>query len=311
MALRIAYFGQAPFGRDVLVRLLEAGHEIAGVYAPPARPGAKADPLAEEAEKRGLPLFRHAAMRKKSGEPIALRIAEHAALRADLNVLAFVTMILPPEIVAAPRLGSLCFHPSLLPKFRGGNALAWQIIAGEREAGVTVFQPDAGVDTGPIVVQKGPVPILPHHTAASLYFESLYALGVEAMVEAVARVASGTATYTPQDEARASFQGLVDDGIARIDWGRSAAEIDRLVRGCDPNPGAHARLGERVVRLFGCTLAEGFDFSAPAGTVIGLDAKGARIAARGGVLHVAKLKLDSGGKVNAAEAGIGVGASLT
>jgi methionyl-tRNA formyltransferase len=310
MPLRIAYFGQAPFGRDVLVRLLEAGHEIAGVYAPPTKPGAKADPLAEEAEKRGLTLFRHAAMRRKTGDPIPSRVAEHAALRADLNVLAFVTMILPLEIVDAPRFGSLCFHPSLLPKFRGGNALAWQIIAGEREAGVTVFKPDAGVDTGPIVVQKGPVPILPHHTAASLYFESLYALGVEATVEAVARVANGTATYEPQDESRASFQGLVDDGVARIDWSRSAAELDRLVRGCDPNPGARATRAGEPVRLFGCSLAEGSDLRAPPGTVIGLDVKGARIAASGGVLHVAKLKLGAGAKLAAAESGIRVGDRL-
>ncbi len=307
MSLRIAYFGQAPFGRDVLVRLSEAGHQVVGVYAPPTRPGVRADPLAEEAEKRGLRLFRHAAMRKKTGEPIASRIAEHAALGADLNVLAFVTMILPAEIVEAPRFGSLCFHPSLLPKFRGGNALAWQIIAGEREAGVSVFKPDAGVDTGPLVVQKGPVPILPHHTAASLYFESLYALGVEAMVEAVARVADGSATYAPQDESRASFQGLVNEEVARIDWARSAAELDRLIRGCDPNPGAHAKLGDQTVRLFGCTLGDGFDFRAPAGTVMGVDATGMRVAARGGVLQVAKLKVGDGAKVAAAEAGIRTG----
>jgi methionyl-tRNA formyltransferase len=311
MPLRIAYFGQAPFGRDVLVRLLEAGHEIAGVYAPPTKPGAKADPLAEEAEKRGLTLFRHAAMRKKTGEPIPSRIAEHAALGADLNVLAFVTMILPPEIVDAPRLGSLCFHPSLLPKFRGGNALAWQIISGAREAGVTVFKPDAGVDTGPIVVQKGPVPILPHHTAASLYFESLYALGVEATVEAVARVADGSATYTLQDESRASFQGLVDDAVARVDWSRSAGEIDRLVRGCDPNPGAHAARAGESVRLYGCTLAAEGDSGAAPGTLLALDAKGARIAARGGVLQVAKLKVGAGAKLAAAEAGLAAGDRLS
>lgn len=310
MPLRIAYFGQAPFGRDVLLRLLEAGHEIAGVYAPPTKPGGKNDPLAEEAEKRGLTLFRHAAMRKKTGEPIPSRIAEHAALRADLNVLAFVTMILPPEIVDAPRFGSLCFHPSLLPKFRGGNALAWQIIAGEHEAGVTVFKPDAGVDTGPIVVQKGPVPILPHHTAASLYFESLYALGVDATVEAVARVADGSATYRAQDEAQASFQGLVDDAVARVDWSKSAAEIDRLVRGCDPNPGAHAQRGAEVVRLYGCTLADGGPGGAAPGTVLAVDPKGARIAARGGVLHVAKLKLGAGAKAGAAESGIAAGDRL-
>ncbi len=330
MPLRIAYFGQAPFGRDVLVRLLEAGHEIVGVYAPPEqagsrsgpgaqrgeaerssqRPGARPDPTAEEAEKRGLRLFRHAAMRKKTGEAIPSRIAEHASLGADLNVLAFVTMILPREIVDAPRFGSLCFHPSLLPKYRGGNALAWQIILGAREAGVTVFKPDAGVDTGPIVVQKGPVPILPHHTAASLYFESLYALGVEATVEAVARVAEGRARYTPQDEGAASFQGLVDDRVARIDWSRSARELDCLIRGCDPNPGAHALRGDQPVRLFGCTFAEGFDFSAPSGTLLGVDAKGARIAARGGVLQVAKLKLGDGPKLAAAEAGIAPGERL-
>jgi methionyl-tRNA formyltransferase len=161
------------------------------------------------------------------------------------------------------------------------------------------------------VVQKGPVPILPHHTAASLYFESLYALGVEATVEAVARVADGSATYTPQDESRASFQGLVTEAVARIDWSRSAAEIDRLVRGCDPNPGAHAQLAGVTVRLFGCTLASGGDSGAAPGTVLAIDAKGARIAAPGGALQVAKLKLGAGAKVGAAEAGIAVGARLT
>jgi methionyl-tRNA formyltransferase len=310
MGLRIAYFGQAQFGCDVLVRLLDAGHQIVGVYVPPTKPGGKPDPLAEEAERRGLRLFRYAAMRRKNGEPIQSRIAEHAALRADLNILAFVTMILPQEIVDAPRLRSLCFHPSLLPKFRGGNALAWQIMAGEREAGVTVFRPDAGIDTGPIVVQKGPVPILPHHTAASLYFESLYMLGVEAMVEAVARVADGTASFTPQDESKASFQGLLDDRIARIDWTRSAAEIDRQVRACDPNPGAHALLGTRSVRLYSCMLADGA-VAAPAGTVVGLDEKGAHIAALEGSLLVGRFRVDAGGKVPAADAGIAVGDRLT
>ena len=129
--------------------------------------------------------------------------------------------------------------------------------------------------------------------------------------EAVARVANGSATYTPQDESRASFQGLVDDTAGRIDWSRSAAEIDCQIRGCDPNPGAHARLGAQTVRLFGATLAESFDIAAPPGTVIGVDAKGARIAAKGGVLHVAKLKLGSGAKLAAAESGITVGAQLS
>jgi methionyl-tRNA formyltransferase len=305
--VKLAYFGQAPFGRDVLARLLEAGHEVVGVYAPP--PGARPDPLAEEAEKRGLRLIRHASLRRK-GAAIPERVAEYRTLGAELNVLAFVTMILPPEIVDAPLHGSLCFHPSLLPKFRGGNALAWQILLGETEAGVTVFRPDAGVDTGPIVVQKGGVAIEPHQTAASLYFEKLYALGVEAMVEAVGLVAGGRATYAPQDEARASFQGLVTDEVARLDWSKSAVELDRWVRGCDPNPGAHARLRSETVRLFGSRLAARDESAAAPGTVLAVSKDALRIAARGGALEVAKVRVGAGAKVAAGDAGIAPGERL-
>ncbi len=306
MGLRIAFFGQAAFGRDVLVRLLDAGHEVVGVYAPPE--GRRPDPLAEEAEKRGLPLLRPRAMRRKTGEPLAARVAEHAALGADLNVLAFVTMILPSEVVDQPPHGSLCFHPSLLPKYRGGNALAWQIIEGETESGVTVFKPDEGVDTGPIVVQKGGVPIQPHHTSASLYFESLYDLGVEAMVEAVGQVASGEAVYRAQDESQASFQGLVDDAVARIDWGRPAAELDRQARGCDPNPGAHARLGDGQVRLFDVRL--GPEVAGAPGTVVSVEADGAHVAAQGGSLVVGRVRIDGGPKAKPGEAGLAAGAKL-
>jgi methionyl-tRNA formyltransferase len=305
--MKLAYFGQAPFGRDVLVRLLDAGHEVVGVYAPP--PGARPDPLAEEAEKRGLFLIRPKSLRKQ-GAAIPERVAEHRALGAELNVLAFVTMILPPEIVDAPRQGSLCFHPSLLPKYRGGNALAWQILLGETESGVTVFRPDAGVDTGPIVVQKGGVAIEPHHTSASLYFERLYALGVDAMAEAVGLVASGRARYTPQDESRASFQGLVTDEIARLDWSKSALELDRWIRGCDPNPGAWALRGGDSVRLFGGRLRSHEESGAAPGTVLDVAQDAVRIAAQGGVLEVAKLRVGAGAKLAAGEAGLSAGERL-
>lgn len=305
MALRIALFGQAPFGRDTLARLLEAGHEVVGVYAPPE--GARPDPLAEEAEKRSLPLLRHKRFRRK-GEAIPELVEEHLALGADLNVLAFVTVILPPEIVDAPPHGSLCFHPSLLPEYRGGSALAWQIMLGAQESGVTVFRPDAGVDTGPIVVQKGPVPISPIDTAASLYFDKLYALGIEAIAEAVEAVANGTARYVPQDESRASHQGLVDDAVARIDWSRDAAALDRQVRGCDPSPGAWARHGEREVRLYDAHLEPARD-GAP-GEVLGIDDGRLRIGAAGGCLSIGRVRVDGGKKVGAAESGLGPGDRL-
>ncbi len=308
-SLRIAIFGQAPFGKDVMIRLIEDGHTIVGVSVPPDG-GGRPDPLAAEAEARGIPLFRHKAYRRK-GQAIPEKVEEFLALGADLNVMPFTTVILPPEIVDAPRLGSLCFHPSLLPAFRGGTAIPWQIINGAAVSGVTVFQPDEGVDTGPIVVQKGGVAIGPEATAASLYFDHLYPLGLEAMAEAVAAVADGSAKPTPQGEDGASFQGRVDDEVARIDWSRPGEEIDRLVRGCDPQPGAFGLRGEETVRLFGGGLLPAEAGDGEPGTVVAEGEKGALlVAVSGGRLRVRKARVGSAPKAVAAESGLRVGDRL-
>lgn len=306
MGLRIAFFGQAAFGRDVLVRLVEQGHEIVGVYAPPE--GGRPDPLAVESGERGFRLFRHARFRRK-GRAIAERVDEHRELAADLNVLAFVTAILPPEIVDGPARGSLCFHPSLLPRFRGGAALAWQLICGEHESGVTIFRPDAGVDTGPIVIQHGGIEITSTHTAGTLYFEHLYGLGVDAMAEAVAAVAAGTAEYRPQDDSKASSHGLVGDTEARVDWSRSAVEIDRLLRGCDPQPGAHARLDDQPVRLYDAELVDE-SCSEPAGTLLRFEQGKLQIAARGGIVSVGRVRVGAGKKVPVGDSGLEIGLQL-
>jgi methionyl-tRNA formyltransferase len=306
MSLRIALFGQAAFGRDVLLGILAKGHEIVAVYAAPD--AGRPDPLAAEAAVQGLRCLRHRVFRRR-GEAIPELASEYRALDAELNVLAFVTAILPPEIVDFPPKGSLCFHPSLLPRFRGGAAIAWQLMLGEKESGVTVFRPDAGVDTGPIVVQKGGVPIRDSDSAASLYFERLYPLGVEAMVEAVERVASDRARFVPQDDSLASFHGLVGDAESRIDWARSAARIDRQIRGCDPQPGAWALVADERVRLFDGRLERG-PAAAAAGTVLEVSAGRLAIAARDGRISVGKLRRGDGPKQPAAEGGLQPGARL-
>jgi methionyl-tRNA formyltransferase len=302
MSLRIALFGQAPFGRDTLLRLLEGGHDLVGVYAPPE--GARPDPLAAEAAQRGLPLIRHARFRRK-GVAIPELVDEHRKLGAELNVLAFVTVILPPEIVDGPAHGSLCFHPSLLPRFRGGNALAWQILLGARESGVTLFRPDAGVDTGPIAIQRGGVAISSTETAASLYFDKLYGLGLDAIAEAVAAIDAGTAVFRAQDEVDASHQGLVDDGVARLDWGKDAAVLDRWIRGCDPQPGAWALRGGEVVRCYDGSRADDAEPSAAAaraGEVVRVEDGAALVAARGGLLRIGRVRIGDGAKQPAADA---------
>jgi methionyl-tRNA formyltransferase len=306
VALRIALFGQAAFGKDVLERLLGAGHEVVGVYAPPEGP--RPDPLADAAAARGIRLLRHARFRRK-GAALPERVDEHRALGAELNVLAYVTAIIPQEILDAPKRASLCFHPSLLPRFRGGAAVAWQIILGAEEAGVTVFRPDAGIDTGPIVVQKGGVRIGPEDTAGTLYYKGLYALGVDAVEEAALAVDRGTAVYRPQDESQASFQGLVDDRVARIDWTRSAAELDRLIRGCDPQPGAFALRGAHEVRLFDARLEAG-GAGEPPGTLVALPGGRLAAAARGGLISFARARVAGGTKAAALEAGLRAGDRL-
>ncbi|HKC50627.1 MAG TPA: methionyl-tRNA formyltransferase [Myxococcota bacterium] len=306
MSLRIALFGQAAFGRDTLERLRANGHEIAGVFAPPD--AGRPDSLAARASELGLPLVRRRFYRKRTGEPIAAALAEHSALAPDLNVLASVQVFLPRELTDQPKHKSLCFHPSLLPRFRGGAALQWQIILGESQTGVSIFVPEEGADTGPIVFQTGPVPIAPRETVTSLFFEKLAPLGVDALVEAVELVASGRARPQAQDESLATAQGLVDDSVAAIGLSKSAVEIDRRVRGCDPQPGAFLRFGATQVRLFDAALLPA-EAAAP-GTVVRVDDSGLVIALRGGALRIARVRADGAKEpahVFAARVGLGVG----
>jgi methionyl-tRNA formyltransferase len=310
MSLRIALFGQAPLAVDVLDGLLEAGHEIAAVYAPPdtGRP----DPLAERAEARGLSLLRRRHFRRKAGGAIPAALDEYRKLQVDLNVLASMTSFLPGEITDAPLHKSLCYHPSLLPRFRGGSALQWQIILGEAETGVSVFVPDEGADTGPVLVQKGGERIGPTETAGSLFFDKLYPLGVRAVLEAVAQIDAGTAEPRLQDESRATHQGLVDDETAAIDLSRPAREIERQVRGCDPQPGAWLRVNGEPVRLYGAALEDGA--SGEPGTLLDVGEKEIRIALRGALLRVGRVRADAG-KEPAAEfarrSGLPVGARFS
>ncbi len=289
MALRLAVFGQAPLAVECLDRLIADGHEIAMVYAP--EDGSRPDALAAHAKELGLPVIQRKFFQKKSGEPIAAALADYEALNVDLNVMASFTSFLPAAITDAPRHKSICYHPSLLPRFRGGNALQWQIIDGEPEVGVSIFVPDSGVDTGPVVVQKGGVTIDPTDTTGSLFFAKLAPLGVEAIVEAVSQIDAGSASLQVQDESRATHQGLVRDQDAAIDLSRNADQIDRLIRGCDPQPGAWLKVNGTPVRLYDAQREQG---SGAPGEIIGSDDKGIVIALNGGAIRVGRVRADGG-----------------
>ena len=284
VAMRLALFGQAAFGQEVLAGLAGRGHEIALVYAPPEK-GGRVDPLAAEASKRGLPL------RTPPGYKSPEVAAEVAAVGADLGVLAFVTKIVPPAVIDAPRLGTLCFHPSLLPRYRGGSALAWQLIRGEKRGGFTVFWTDPGIDTGPILLARE-VEIGPDDTAGSLYFDKIFKPGAAAMVEAVDLVAAGRAPRIVQDEALATYDPLCSESHAAVRWGCPASEVYDLVRGCDPQPGAHAQWQGGRVHLFAARPVPGVAGSRP-GTVLAADGEGVVVAVGpggAGALRFARLR---------------------
>jgi methionyl-tRNA formyltransferase len=300
--MRIVLFGQAAFGRDVLGGLLDAGHDVAAVYAPEPSAG-KDDPLAALGGERGL------TVRTPKSYKTPEVAAEVRSLGVELGVLAFVTKIIPEAVISAPTRGTICFHPSLLPRYRGGSALAWQLIRGETRGGLTVFWTDAGIDTGPILLQRE-VAIGPDDTAGSLYFEKIYAPGVEAMTEAVRLIAEGRAPRIPQDESQATYDPLCTDAHAGVDWSKPAREVYDLIRGCDPQPGAHTTFRGEKVRVFSARRLDGGSAESAPGTVLSIAADGVVVAAgtgsSAGGIAVGRAR-GSGGKVAAHELAAGLG----
>lgn len=295
---KILLFGQAQFGQKVFEELVVRGHEITAVCPPPDVDGRPVDPLKAVALERGVRVVQ----RKSWRAPEAA--AEAGAASADLGVLAYVTQIVPSAILDAPRCGSICFHPSLLPAYRGGSAINWQIIEGVTTGGVTLFRPDDGIDEGPVYLQKK-IEIGPEDTAGSFYYSKVFDAGVAATVECAELVLAGNATGVPQDDTLATYEPLCRDEHACVDWARPVAQVHNLVRGCDPSPGAHARSGDAVVKLYGSRIVSRRDAGAP-GTVLRIGDDGIEIAAAGGSLLFAKLGV-GGKKVAASEAAAGLG----
>ncbi|MCL5044197.1 MAG: methionyl-tRNA formyltransferase [Deltaproteobacteria bacterium] len=306
--VRIAIIGQAAFGEKALETLRGLGHQVVHVFAPENKPGAKPDPLAARALALGVAVSHPASYKDDSFQRFCL------SPDLDLAVLAFVTRIVPEAVLHAPRQHSICFHPSLLPRHRGASAVNWAIIQGDAATGVTWFVPDKGIDTGPILVQRE-VRIDERDTVGSLYFGKLFPLGVETLGEAVELIQSGRAAPRPQDESAATYEPPCTDQHARIAFSRPAREIYNLVRGCDPQPGAWACLGNHALRLYGPALSSG-EPRAKAGTVLSITEDGMTVALDSAVLAVARVRLgDQAAKVSPAslpaEAGLRVGARLT
>jgi len=290
--LRVALMGQAAFGKAVLDRLRSDGVTVSAVSAPEPS-GGRTDPLWAAGEESRLPLVPTTALKTAEG----IERWEDAAI--DLCVMAFVTEYLPPEVFGVPARGTVQYHPSLLPAHRGQSAMNWALINGETETGLSVFWPDEGLDTGPLLLTRR-CEIRPDDTLGSLYFERLFPMGVEALAESVALVADGRAPQTPQDHASATYEPPCDDRYAQVRWHEPARRVYDLIRGCDPQPGAWTRFEEDRLRLYGCRLV-GEQRPGMPGEVLDVDGRGFTVRLNGDVLRVGRVRSGQAGKADAAE----------
>ena len=304
--MRIAIMGQAAFGAKVLETLANRGEEIIAAWLPQGKAGAKPDPLQIAADQRRIPAYRPE--NYKASETLR----EFRASEADLLVMAFVTDIIPRALIETPSLGAICYHPSLLPRHRGGSAINWAVIMGDKETGLSIFWADAGIDTGPVLLQKR-VPIGEDDTTGSIYFNRLFPLGVEAIAESVDLIKAGRAPRLIQDEGLATYEPLCNDQVAGIDWGRTAEEIHNLIRGCDPQPGAFTHHRGEKVRLFDSHRLEAAPAGRP-GEITSVDAEGFTVAAGRGAIRIGKIRTAAGKQdaaAFAAERGLKPGDSFT
>jgi methionyl-tRNA formyltransferase len=250
--MRVIFMGTPDFAAEALAAVQDAGHEIAAVYTQPPRPAGRGkaprpSPVQAAAEARGLPV-RHPVSLKPEAEQAAF-----AALGAEVAVVAAYGLILPRPILAAPARGCLNIHASLLPRWRGAAPIQRAIMAGDRETGIAIMQMEPGLDTGPVLLERR-TPIGAEETAGALH-DRLAALGAEAIVEALARI--DDLAPVPQPEAGVTYAAKIDKAEARVDWTRPAEEVDRLIRGLSPFPGAWTEVAGQRVKLLGSRVAAG------------------------------------------------------
>ena len=295
--MRVAIVGQQDFGKAVLEAFLARGDEVAAVFCAPEKPGAKSDALKAAAQEKGVRLHQFASLKSEEAG------AAMRALDADIGIMAFVLQFAPRAFVNIPKHGTIQYHPSLLPKYRGPSSINWPITRGETRTGLTIFRPTDGLDEGPVILQKD-THIGPDDTLGTVYFERLFPMGVAAILEAADLVVSGRHRELAQDEALASYEGWFREAEARIHWANHADVVYNLIRGCNPAPGAWTTLNGAKLQIFEARKHPVRKFGAVRGRigeVAEVGPTGFHVSAQGGRIEVLRAKLGAGKKASAAE----------
>ena len=295
--MRVAIIGQQDFGKAVLEAFLARGDDVAAVFCAPEKEGAKPDPLKVLALEKGLKLFQFKSLKDVEAAQ-TLR-----GLNVDIGIMAFVLQFAPQEFVSIPKHGTIQYHPSLLPKYRGPSSINWPLIRGETKTGLTIFRPSDGLDEGAIILQKE-TPVSADDTLGTVYFDRLFPMGVQAMIEAADLVVAGKHQQVAQDESRASYEGWCRAAEAKINWANHVDHVYNLIRGCNPAPGAWTTLNGKKVQIFDSRKHLVRTFGAVKGKIGELSEIGPGsffITAQGGRIEVMKAKHEDGKKLSATD----------
>jgi len=286
-SLRIAFAGTPQFALPALQALLKSRHQVVGVLTQPDRPAGRgqqmrASPVKLLALDAQLPLAQPSSLKTEESR------AELTQWAADVLVVVAYGLILPPPVLALPRLGCVNIHGSLLPRWRGAAPIQRAILAGDAETGVTIMQLDAGLDTGPMLLERVR-PIGSQDTAGDLH-DALSELGAAALLEALDGLAAGTLKPRAQPADGVSYAPKIEKSEAPIDWSVSAIHLDRKIRAFNPWPVAETRFAGESLRVLQARIAEPIGAHDAPGTLLGIADDGLRVACGEGVLAVRELQ---------------------
>ena len=297
--MKLAFAGTPEFACAALPALHAAGHEVVLMLTQPDRPAGRglklqASPVKQFAQARGLPLAQPRSLRLDGKYPGDAQSARDALQQAapELMVVAAYGLILPPWVLALPRMGCLNIHGSLLPRWRGAAPIQRAIEAGDRETGITIMQMDAGLDTGDMLLVQS-VPIADGDTSATLH-DRLAEVGARLIVQAMDLAGQGALKPVRQPDAGANYAHKIDKAEAAIDWALPAVVLERRMRAFDPFPGCSAALGGQAVKVWRARVAAGNGLP---GQVLQAEGDRLLVACGDGALQLLELQLPGGRRI--------------
>ena len=296
--MRIVFMGTPDFAVAALEALHEAGHDIVAVYTrmdTPKNRGMKMlpPPVKVKALEYGIPVYQPKNLR---GEDTQQELRDMAP---EVIVVAAYGRILPQAVLDIPKHGCLNIHASLLPKYRGASPINACILHGETEAGVTIMQMDAGLDTGDMLLPAS-TQMLPDESYGSLH-DRLAKIGGEAIVKALDLLAKGELKGEPQPAEGFTYAPMIQTADCKIDFSKSAKEVSCAIRAYDPAPGAFAMLGGEKMKLFGASLEQEEGSCGTPGAIVKNDKKGIVVACGQGAVRIGTVQ-GAGGKKMPADA---------